>query len=504
METRSVRRRVVGTEPDNPPSPPSSTSSSRPLTELRTIKTDQDLQDAIQNAIQHLKAYRSDENCVEQTLNLLQACNAYLQADPTRRQLQSIKTAVKGLATTVQHAPNTENNQQPQTWAKVAAGRLRPVDLIRPRVNPMRSPQGIGRIVTIRPNTEIYETLTHKEILMKIKPNIQKAIAVEKLRSGDIRITLQDEIAKETLLRNDRDASEQLKAKILRQDYPIEIQAVSVKAIQVDCTKTPNNTGVIKELIKDNKNNIPGLEITRINWIHGAKSLKARQGKEREPKAASLIVWVPNQDLQKQMYSRGLAISGRMHNTRLYDAGLQILRCYKCNKWGHTQGSCRARIACGHCAKGHNTEECQSKEDQNAVKCVNCGGSHPAWAQNQCPEYAKRVAYRESLRHALAEREAQIDIHSHQDFPTLQTASMEANKRARNEAEGERTRAPGRPRKLLRPTAPSQRTIIQTFTSQGNRRSQPVQSQTASRVVVDNTQPIQDAPMVDYQVPSHE
>jgi hypothetical protein len=490
METRSARRRAEGPGPDNPPSPPSSTSTSRPPSELRTIKTDQDLQEAIQKAIQHLKAYRSDENGVDPALNLLQACDAYLQADPTQRQLQSIKTTVKGLVATVNHVYSTETNQQPRTWANVATLKPRPIIPITPRVNPMRSPQGAGRIIVIRPNTETYENLTHKETLMKIKQSIKKAIAVEKLRSGDIRITLQDDTAKETILRNDREVSEQLKARILRQDYPIEIQAVSIKAIQVDCTKIANNTKVIQELIKENKDNIPNLDITRINWIHGVNSLKPRQ--EKEPKAASLIVWVPSQNLQRQLYSRGMAINGRMHHTKLYDAGLQIPRCYKCNKWGHTQNSCRARTMCGYCAKGHDTESCKDKEDPKAAKCVNCGGAHPAWVQKLCPEYTKRVEYRESLRQALLTQETRLDINSSKEFPTLQNATISENtKRGRPEGEIERTRAPGRPRKLLKPVSPSSRqTVLRSFVSQA---ANPA-SQTA-------TQTNRDIEMVNYEVP---
>jgi hypothetical protein len=529
METRSGRQRVVGAEPDGPISQATSVSAGGPPMELRTIKTDQDLQEAIKQAIQLIKACRSEQNGVKQACDLLQKCDVFLQTDPTTRQLQSIKEAIKGLATTANTIQKV-NSGQGLTWAKVAAARsVQTVFPAVPRVNPIRPPQAAGRILTIRPiDNKNYKNLTHKETLEKIQLAIKHAIAVERLRSGDVRITLRDNEAKEAVLRNDREVSDLIKARILRQDFPVEVQAVSVKAVKVDCRDMANNTDLKQDIIKDNKGNIPNLEITRINWIHGAKSLKPREGKE--PKAASLILWVPTEEMQKQVYTKGIAIAGRMHHVRLYDTGLQIPRCYKCNKWGHTQVSCRARTACGYCAKEHDTEKCENGENRNAAKCVNCGGAHPAWTQKTCAEYAKRVAVRENIRQALAVQESRIDINSHQQFPTLQTAINNNNKRIRIEPQGERTRAPGRPSNTIQPTVLSGQKSTQTFASNkqasgliasqsssqsssqfySQSSSQPSSqpssqsaSQTSSQVSLGAAQPSVDIQMVDYQVPHH-
>ena len=44
------------------------------------------------------------------------------------------------------------------------------------------------------------------------------------------------------------------------------------------------------------------------------------------------------------------------------------LRCYKCNRFGHTQSVCRNEAACAKCAGHHDTRDCT----QEAVKCTNC------------------------------------------------------------------------------------------------------------------------------------
>uniref|UniRef100_T1JDD0 CCHC-type domain-containing protein n=1 Tax=Strigamia maritima TaxID=126957 RepID=T1JDD0_STRMM len=65
------------------------------------------------------------------------------------------------------------------------------------------------------------------------------------------------------------------------------------------------------------------------------------------------------------------------------------LRCFKCQKFGHTQQSCRFSPACDNCGGAdHIANICTA----SSPSCVNCRGAHPA-SSRQCPTYTfeKRI-----------------------------------------------------------------------------------------------------------------
>ncbi|GBM18048.1 hypothetical protein AVEN_75487-1 [Araneus ventricosus] len=59
-------------------------------------------------------------------------------------------------------------------------------------------------------------------------------------------------------------------------------------------------------------------------------------------------------------------------------------RCFKCQKFGHSQQACRgASTICAKCSvSGHVSSECISDD----IKCINCGGAHPAFSRS-CPRW---------------------------------------------------------------------------------------------------------------------
>lgn len=64
---------------------------------------------------------------------------------------------------------------------------------------------------------------------------------------------------------------------------------------------------------------------------------------------------------------RSIKIGWRSHKYAEY---LPIIRCHKCNNFGHFQTECKASQACGHCGQQHNSREC--KTEKKDYKCVNC------------------------------------------------------------------------------------------------------------------------------------
>ncbi|GBN83147.1 hypothetical protein AVEN_102044-1 [Araneus ventricosus] len=54
------------------------------------------------------------------------------------------------------------------------------------------------------------------------------------------------------------------------------------------------------------------------------------------------------------------------------------LRCFKCQRFGHSQTSCRGTLTCARCAEvGHESTGCTAKE-----KCVNCKGDYTSFSRN--------------------------------------------------------------------------------------------------------------------------
>ncbi|GBL84936.1 hypothetical protein AVEN_153463-1 [Araneus ventricosus] len=54
------------------------------------------------------------------------------------------------------------------------------------------------------------------------------------------------------------------------------------------------------------------------------------------------------------------------------------LRCFKCQRFGHSKTSCRGTLTCARCVEvGHESTDCTRAE-----KCVNCKGEHTSFSRN--------------------------------------------------------------------------------------------------------------------------
>ena len=59
------------------------------------------------------------------------------------------------------------------------------------------------------------------------------------------------------------------------------------------------------------------------------------------------------------------------------------LRCFKCQKFGHSSRLCRNEAVCHRCGEKHSEENCN-----NAAKCINCSGPHGA-SSRECPVWLR-------------------------------------------------------------------------------------------------------------------
>ena len=63
------------------------------------------------------------------------------------------------------------------------------------------------------------------------------------------------------------------------------------------------------------------------------------------------------------------------------------VRCYKCQKFGHTKFNCRKNEVCTKCRHEDHTD---SQECKNEAKCVNCQGKH-ASNDKECPKWKEQM-----------------------------------------------------------------------------------------------------------------
>ncbi|GBM35026.1 hypothetical protein AVEN_240382-1 [Araneus ventricosus] len=58
------------------------------------------------------------------------------------------------------------------------------------------------------------------------------------------------------------------------------------------------------------------------------------------------------------------------------------LRCFKCQRFGHSKLACRGTLACARCGeKNHDSLQCTAQE-----KCANCKGNHTSYSRS-CPSW---------------------------------------------------------------------------------------------------------------------
>ena len=82
-----------------------------------------------------------------------------------------------------------------------------------------------------------------------------------------------------------------------------------------------------------------------------------------------------------------------------------VIRCFKCQQYGHGSDQCRGRVHCAACGEGHEWKECPNK---SSPKCARCGGAHSAAymgciaykeaKQAQTYKFKEKVSYSEALK----------------------------------------------------------------------------------------------------------
>ncbi|GBM36692.1 hypothetical protein AVEN_221960-1 [Araneus ventricosus] len=97
------------------------------------------------------------------------------------------------------------------------------------------------------------------------------------------------------------------------------------------------------------------------------------------------------------------------------------VRCFKCQKFGHSQQACRgANAICAKCSvSGHVSSDCISDD----IKCINCEGAHPAFSRS-CPRWVlEKEILSTKIRKNISFAEARKLIAEHTPKPGVAYSS---------------------------------------------------------------------------------
>ncbi len=290
----------------------------------------------------------------------------------------------KGLSTHTERVPGR------QTWANIASS-----------TRQAGGPQGLlPTRHTIRVQAPAVTGLENTEILREIKKTVSNAIAVRVLRSGDIDVTMPDELSK--------DRAQNLPPidgfKVYKKDYFVEVPGVPLR-VEVAPEKHATNEVLARQIVEESKVIAPGLQITRIQWLHSQKdsTRRIREASEAHPKTrGSLLVAFRTQEMRRTAIQKGLVIGAEIFEVRQFEQGLFIRQCFRCSQWGHSQFVCKKPAKCGVCAGAHETRTC--KKGNHEGSCGNCGGDHPSFYRTKCRAFK---AYFQTIQEQRANMYAQ-------------------------------------------------------------------------------------------------
>ena len=99
---------------------------------------------------------------------------------------------------------------------------------------------------------------------------------------------------------------------------------------------------------------------------------------------ATLVIEFMDSKQANQALARGLSWQRKQHGCYGEDEKGRLLRCSRCQAYGHLAEKCKAPYTCGKCAGPHFTKTCNSE----IRKCASCGRNHRTGDKN-CPEKVK-------------------------------------------------------------------------------------------------------------------
>ena len=118
---------------------------------------------------------------------------------------------------------------------------------------------------------------------------------------------------------------------------------------------------------KDIKSDVEMRHKTLENCVHSGSIIFRLKDKP----IGHLKLWLLSRKARDLVISDGqISLAGQTYKVVLPNPLKDVLRCLKCQRYGHTVKWCKSADTCGTCAGSHSTKACTSAESIH--KCANC------------------------------------------------------------------------------------------------------------------------------------
>jgi hypothetical protein len=215
---------------------------------------------------------------------------------------------------------------------------------------------------------------SNKEIIEQLNAvaSSGEAVALRRLPSGDILLTLDNEETRNNWLQETNWTRVLgMGAKIKRRTFVVIAHGIHVSQVQAPAD-------AVRDIYQQNPGLRGSVEILQVAW----QKWLLRLGRPTGP----LQISVAEPEQANILIESGLIWGHQIHKCEPYEGDCQITQCFKCYRYGHIAKMCRNTQRCGFCAApGHNTNECLQKEDLMKHWCVPCEKhGHCSWSRD-CP-----------------------------------------------------------------------------------------------------------------------
>lgn len=234
-------------------------------------------------------------------------------------------------------------------------------DSINGMINSKDNSRSYSEAVRKKKNEKIIVKPTEEQNSKKTKDEITEIIEPEKLAIGVKNIKY---VKNGGILINcaDKESKNKIKTKMeeVTEKYNIEepkIKKPTIIVINVEKKYIDKDLGEIKRCISDQNCLLQGENMQKFKVLRKYVKNKSNVG--------NIILEVENDIYATLLSEERLNIGWKRCKVFEY---VNVVRCFKCARYGHFAEKCKNETTCFNCAGSHMTTECQ----EQYVKCINC------------------------------------------------------------------------------------------------------------------------------------